>query len=147
MKILVVEDDEIVRRVLRGHLESWGHEVTQALDGTQAWELVRQDHFPVVISDWMMPGLDGLELIRHIRSSHHPGYVYVILLTGKSDREHFVQALEAGADDFVPKPFDRDELRLRLRSAERSPARTEPGRPQCTAPVAQRRAVDGQRAA
>ena len=119
MRILVVEDDVVVRRVLRGHLESCGHEVTQALDGSEAWELLRQGHFPVVISDWMMPGLDGLELIRRIRSSHQPSYVYVILLTGKSQREDFFQAMEAGADDFVTKPFDRDELRVRLRSAER----------------------------
>ena len=119
MKILVVEDDVIVRRVLRGHLEACGHEVTQALDGNEAWDLLRQGHFPVVISDWMMPGIDGLELIRRIRSAPPHGYVYVILLTGKSQREDFFQGLEAGADDFVTKPFDRDELRLRLRSAER----------------------------
>jgi sigma-B regulation protein RsbU (phosphoserine phosphatase) len=119
VRILVVEDDLIVRRVLRGHLESCGHEVTQALDGSEAWELLQQGHFPVVISDWMMPGLDGLELIRLIRSSHHASYVYVILLTGKSQREDFFRAMEAGADDFVTKPFDRDELRVRLRSAER----------------------------
>jgi sigma-B regulation protein RsbU (phosphoserine phosphatase) len=119
LRILVVEDDVVVRRLLRGHLESCGHEVTQALDGAEAWELVRHGHFPVVISDWMMPGIDGLELIRRIRSSAQPSYVYVILLTGKSQREDFVTAMEAGADDFVPKPFDRDELRVRLRSAER----------------------------
>jgi len=119
VRILVVEDDAVVRRLLRGHLESCGHEVTQALDGAQAWEFVQRGHFPVVISDWMMPGLDGLELIRRIRSSHQPSYVYVILLTGKSQREDFVRAMEAGADDFVPKPFDRDELRVRLHCAER----------------------------
>jgi len=119
VRILIVEDDAVVRRILQGHLEAYGHEVTQALDGTQAWELLQQGHFSVVISDWMMPGMDGIELVRRIRSSHQPSYVYVILLTGKSQREHFVQAMEAGADDFVPKPFDRDELRVRLRSAER----------------------------
>ncbi|MEJ7680197.1 MAG: response regulator [Segetibacter sp.] len=109
---------------------------------------MRQGHFPVVISDWMMPGLDGLELIRRIRSSHQPGYVYVILLTGRSQREDFVQAMEAGADDFVPKPFDRDELRVRLRSAERiiQLEQSLAGR-NAQLQVAQRRAVDGQRAA
>ena len=147
VKILVVEDDVIVRRVLRGHLESCGHEVTQALDGTEAWELLQQGHFPVVISDWMMPGIDGLELIRRIRSSHQPGYVYVILLTGKSQREDFVQG-----DGGRRRRLRDQALRPRraagppaLRRADH-PARTEPGRPQRRAAVAQRRAVDGQRA-
>src|SRR5262249_5312438 len=75
--------------------------------------------FPIVITDWMMPELDGLELIRRIRAANRPGYVHAILLTAKSQKEDLVEGMEAGADDFLTKPFDRDELRVRLRAGER----------------------------
>jgi phosphoserine phosphatase RsbU/P len=119
MKILIAEDDPIVRRLLQSYLAEWGHEVTEAVDGTQAWELFERGEYGVVISDWMMPGLDGPELIRRIRAAGRPGYAYLILLTSKSRREDLVRGMEAGADDFMAKPFDRDELRVRLRAGER----------------------------
>jgi signal transduction histidine kinase len=119
MKVLIAEDDPISRRLLQGHLTNWGHEVTAAEGGGQAWQLFRQGSYPLVISDWVMPEMDGLELVRRIRECPRSGYVYVILLTAKARKEDVVQGMEAGADDFVTKPFDREELRVRLRAGER----------------------------
>jgi DNA-binding response OmpR family regulator len=93
--------------------------VTVAQDGAEAWSCFQRDEFPVVITDWMMPELDGVELVRRIRSDPRAGYVYVILLTAKGQKEDLVEAMDAGADDFLTKPFDRDELRVRLRAGER----------------------------
>src|SRR5262249_44455732 len=119
MKILIAEDEVVSRRLLQSRLERWGHEVVAATDGAEAWELFQAREFPIVISDWMMPRMDGLELIRRIRTRKHPGYVYAILLTSKSQKEDIVAGMEAGADDFLTKPFDRDELRVRLRAGQR----------------------------
>src|SRR5205085_105213 len=79
-----------------------------------AWQRFQDEEFPIVITDWMMPGVDGLELIRRIRAHPRPGYVYAILLTALSQKADLVQGMEAGADDFLSKPFDREELRVRL---------------------------------
>lgn len=119
MKILIADDEAISRRLLQGYLSKWGHTVTVAEDGDAAWKLFNQEEFPVVISDWMMPGMDGPELVRRIRQATQSHYVYIILLTARSQKEDVVEGMEAGADDFVTKPFDRDELRVRLRAGER----------------------------
>lgn len=119
MKILIADDDRSSRHLLQRQLEEWGHDVACAANGTEAWDLFTTYQFPVVISDWMMPGLDGLELIRRIRSSEFPGYVYTILLTAKTLKQDFLAGVEAGADDFLMKPVDRDELQARLRTCQR----------------------------
>jgi signal transduction histidine kinase len=119
VKVLIAEDDPVSRRLLQSHLEKWGHEVVAARNGVEAWERFQAGGFHIVISDWMMPELDGLELIRRIRAGRHPGYVYAILLTARSQKEDVIEGMEAGADDFVTKPFDREELRVRLRAGER----------------------------
>jgi phosphoserine phosphatase RsbU/P len=119
MKVLIADDEAISRRVLQGYLERWGHEVVAAQDGAEAWELFVAGDFPMVISDWVMPQLDGVELIRRIRAHQRPGYVYAVLVTSKSKKEDLVEGMEAGADDFITKPFDRDELRVRLRAGKR----------------------------
>jgi sigma-B regulation protein RsbU (phosphoserine phosphatase) len=119
MKVLIAEDDQISAQVLCSHLQKWGHEVITAETGTAAWRLFQQDDIALVITDWMMPEMDGLELVRRIRSSPRPGYVYIILLTAKSRKEDIVRGMDAGADDFLVKPFDREELRVRLRAGER----------------------------
>jgi sigma-B regulation protein RsbU (phosphoserine phosphatase) len=119
MKILLAEDDPIARRFLQSYLAEWGHEVTAAEDGIQGWEFFEHGEYSVVICDWMMPGLDGPDLIRRIRTAERAGYTYLILLTSKTRREDLIQGMEAGADDFMAKPFDRDELRVRLRAGER----------------------------
>jgi two-component system NtrC family sensor kinase len=119
MKILIAEDDPVARRLLQSHLERWGHEVVAARDGAEAWRLFEGDDFRFVISDWMMPELDGVDLIRRVRSCPQSGYVYVILVTARAEKEDLVQGMEAGADDFLTKPCDREELRVRLRAGER----------------------------
>jgi sigma-B regulation protein RsbU (phosphoserine phosphatase) len=119
MKVLIADDEAISRRLLQGYLERWGHEVVAAQNGAEAWNLFTAGDFPVVISDWVMPELDGVELIRRIRAHQRPGYVYAILVTSKSQKEDLVEGMEAGADDFITKPFDRDELRVRLRAGKR----------------------------
>ena len=119
MKILIADDDPVSRRLLQNYLQKWGHEVVVAMNGAEAWTLFEQQEFPVVISDWMMPEMDGVDLVRRIRASARPNYVYTILLTAKSQKEDLVEGMEAGADDFLTKPFDRDELHARLRAGER----------------------------
>ena len=119
MNILIADDDSVSRRLLQSYLQKWGYEVTAAKDGAEAWDLFDRGSFPMVITDWMMPELDGPGLIRRIRSAQRPGYVYAMLLTAKSQKEDLVEGMEAGADDFLTKPFDRDELRVRLRAGER----------------------------
>jgi signal transduction histidine kinase len=119
MNVLIAEDDPVSRLLLKGHLQKWGHEVTAATTGSEAWRLFQEGTYPLVVSDWMMPEMDGPELVRRIRASSCPGYVYVILLTARAQKADVVQGMEAGADDFVTKPFDREELRVRVRAGER----------------------------
>jgi sigma-B regulation protein RsbU (phosphoserine phosphatase) len=119
VKVLIAEDEAILRRLLSSYMERWGHEVVVAENGADAWNLFQAGEFQIVISDWMMPEMDGLELIRRIRAYKRPGYVYTILVTSRSQKEDIIEGMEAGADDFVTKPFDRDELRVRLRAGQR----------------------------
>lgn len=119
MKVLIAEDDRISRRMLQRQLAKWGHDVVAAANGREAWERFQSEAFSIVVSDWMMPEMDGPELVRRIRSSRHDGYVFIILLTAKSQKEDVVAGMEAGADDFLSKPFDQGELRVRLRAGER----------------------------
>jgi signal transduction histidine kinase len=118
MKVLIAEDEPVSRRLLQGHLERWGHEVTAAATGGEAWRLFEAGSFPLVITDWMMPEIDGLELVRRVRAFQRPGYVYIIMLTARARKEDIVEGIEAGANDFVTKPFDREELRVRLGAGE-----------------------------
>ena len=119
MNILVAEDQPPSALFLRRLLERLGHEVTVAVDGSEAWRIVREARFPVVISDWMMPGLDGLELCRRIRGREGQPYSYVILLTCKQGQRDRLEGLRAGADDFLVKPPDVEELSVRLEIARR----------------------------
>jgi two-component system, NtrC family, sensor kinase len=119
MKVLIADDDPVARRLLATFVSKWGEQVVEANDGAAAWRLFQDNDCPVVITDWMMPEVDGLELIRRIRTDPRPGYVYVILLTSLAQKADLVQGMEAGADDFLTKPFDREELRVRLRQGQR----------------------------
>jgi signal transduction histidine kinase len=120
MRVLIAEDDRIARRLLQAALVSWGHEVVTAANGKEAWELLQQSEFPLVLTDWVMPEMDGLELIRRIRARPvESGYVYIILLTARSEKEDVIVGIDTGANDFVTKPFDRGELRVRLQAGER----------------------------
>ncbi|MGC8660561.1 MAG: GGDEF domain-containing response regulator [Desulfomonilaceae bacterium] len=120
MKVLLAEDDIITRRLLEVQLKSWGHEVIVCSDGEQAWEKLRSDGSPkLVVLDWMMPGIDGLTLSREIRKIETKPYTYIILLTARSSKEDIIEGLEAGADDYITKPFEPQELRVRIRAATR----------------------------
>jgi DNA-binding response OmpR family regulator len=119
MKILIAEDDAILRWVLEEKLAEWGHQASSAGDGKSAWERVSRERFDVVVSDWAMPSVDGVELCRRVRQLRQRAYTYFILLTGRSGRENFLQGMEAGADDYLTKPFDEAELRVRLNTAQR----------------------------
>jgi PleD family two-component response regulator len=120
MKIVIVEDDPLARLVLRRALEDLSFEVAAFEDGAEAWDYLRSNEAQVVITDWMMPGLDGLDLCRRLRLRGALGpYVYVILLTARDSREDRLKSLQAGADDCLIKPLDRAELFARLNVARR----------------------------
>jgi len=119
VKTLVVDDDEIILDMLEAMLESDGHEVRRASNGQQALDMLHEGDTKLVISDWVMPVVDGIELVRQIRSSYTGSYIYTILLTSRSEAQDTIQGLSAGADDFLTKPFDAVELKLRVRTAER----------------------------
>ncbi len=115
MRILIADDDVVSRRLLERTLEEWGYEVTVARDGAEAWETLAGEHPPqLAVLDWMMPGLDGPELCRRTRALEAQVPVYFILLTARAERADVVAGLEAGADDYIVKPFDKAELRARL---------------------------------
>jgi DNA-binding response OmpR family regulator len=122
MRILVAEDEEFNRSLLTRALTKWGHEVLEATDGGEAWEKLRSPDPPnLVVLDWIMPVMDGLDLVSKIRgsSTSEDLYTYVIMLTQKGQKEEIIQGLDAGADDYITKPYDPDELRVRIRSGER----------------------------
>ena len=115
MRILIAEDDLTSRTVLEAVLKKEGHEVVAAVNGGDAWTLMQQDDAPsLAILDWMMPEMDGPELARNIRSQQGQRPAYIIMLTTKDDKSDIVAALEAGADDYLTKPFDTGELRARV---------------------------------
>jgi DNA-binding response OmpR family regulator len=120
MKILIAEDDVIAEKVLRLTLQVSGHEVVTARTGTEAWEMFDRDPVRVVISDWMMPGLDGLEFCNRVRDRAQTPYTYFILLTATFTGTHdYNAAMAAGVDDFMTKPLDREMIRTRLHVAQR----------------------------
>lgn len=120
MKILTVEDDAVARAVLRQALRRLGHESVEAADGEAAWELLQTEPVRVIVSDWMMPRTDGLDLCRRVRARAGKDYIYFILLTSRdATEENQMAATDAGVDDFLTKPLDLAELWTRLRVAER----------------------------
>jgi len=119
-RVLVADDDPIFRRILQTWLEKWGYRVSVVEDGTGAWDILQQEHSPeLLILDWMMPGIEGIELCRRIREKQRGLYQYILLVTAKDDRQDVVKGLEAGADDYLTKPFDKNELQARLRAGRR----------------------------
>jgi DNA-binding response OmpR family regulator len=115
VKVLIAEDDMVSRRLLEASLTRWGYEVVVTCDGAAAWEVLQRGDAPsLVILDWMMPGMDGIEVCRRVRSALTAMPPYLILLTAKGRREDIVTGLRAGANDYVTKPFDREELRARM---------------------------------
>ena len=120
MEILIAEDDSVSRKLLSANLEKWGYEVVIACDGKEAWEILDRDDSPkMAILDWMMPEIDGVELCKRIRASGKKNYIYIILLTAKKQKEDIITGLDFGADDYITKPFDPNELKSRLDSGNR----------------------------
>jgi sigma-B regulation protein RsbU (phosphoserine phosphatase) len=120
MKILIAEDDPVSVKILQFTLQHYGHEVVSATSGTEAWEAFDRDPVRVIVSDWMMPGLDGLELCQKVRERPKTDYTYFILLTAiNTGRDNLRKAMDAGIDDFLAKPLDREAILMRLRVAER----------------------------
>ena len=120
MKVLIADDDPVSLLLLESTLADWGYEVTVARDGIAAWEALRGALAPpIAVLDWMMPGLDGVEVCRKVRHESDAPYVYLIMLTGKTDTRDIVQGMEAGADDYLSKPVDEQELQVRLRAGRR----------------------------
>ena len=119
MRILVAEDDLPSRRLLVKALESWDFEVLQAADGAEAWQRLQAEPVQMIVTDWMMPRMPGPQLCRLVRQSPDGQYAYIILLTSRSDKESLIEGLAAGADDFITKPFEREELHARIRAGQR----------------------------
>lgn len=118
--VLIAEDDPVFRHLLRSWLVKWRYQVISANDGNDAWNILQQDDAPkMAILDWMMPGIDGIELCRRVRDREHGLYHYLLLLTAKDEKQDVVAGLEAGADDYLTKPFNLDELRARVRAGRR----------------------------
>ena len=120
MKILIADDDSITRRLLETILNKWGYQVMIAQDGDEAWRALQGEGAPkLAILDWMMPGLDGVEICRRARQRVDAPYVYMLLLTSKIRKEDIIEGMDAGADDYLTKPFNRHELEVRLRAGLR----------------------------
>ncbi|QDU64069.1 Response regulator MprA [Planctomycetes bacterium Pan216] len=120
MKILIAEDDWASRNLVQHALRKENHELVVTHDGREAWEAVQADDAPrLLILDWMMPEMDGLDLCRQIRENPELGHRYIIFLTSKSDVDEMIKAFDCGADDFLAKPFDQQELLARVRVGER----------------------------
>lgn len=120
MKILIAEDDPVSRRLLEATLNKWGYSVIACADGTTAWQALQQPDAPsLAILDWMMPEMDGVQVCREVRMRMTEPYTYLILLTAKNQKADIITGLAAGADDYMIKPFDANELRMRLRAGRR----------------------------
>jgi DNA-binding response OmpR family regulator len=119
-RILVAEDHQVSRHLLERNLQNWGFDVVSAQDGEAAVAILDGPDAPsIAILDWMMPRMDGVEVCRRVRQSHASPYIYLLMLTAKSQKDEIAAGLDAGADDYVIKPFDPDELRARLKVGQR----------------------------
>jgi sigma-B regulation protein RsbU (phosphoserine phosphatase) len=119
MRVLLAEDEKTTRVRLQSYLKRWGYDIVAVENGKLALEEFEKQEFQIVITDWEMPEMDGLELVKRIRDSFISSYVYILLLTSRAEKQDIVDGMEGGADDFLTKPFDRNELRVRIRAGER----------------------------
>jgi len=119
ISVLIAEDDSVSREILRKNLTSWGYEVILTKDGEEAWNAIIQSRSRIIILDWLMPKLNGLDVCRKVRETITDRYTYIILMTAKGDSEDVIEGLTAGADDYITKPFKRPELKARLVTGKR----------------------------
>ena len=119
MKVLVIDDDVIVRHIIENTLVKGGYEVTTAMNGRQGLDLLRQDKLQLVVTDWEMPGMNGIAFCRAVRSGDFPHYVYVIMVTSRNRSADTISGLNGGADDYVTKPFNPGELLMRVNTGRR----------------------------
>ena len=120
MKILIAEDDQVTRSMLEHKLSKWGYDVISTADGDEAWKALQGADPPrLVLLDWIMPGIDGLEICKKLRQVKTKVPTYVIILTARVDKKDIVEGLEAGADDYITKPFEDSELQARVHAGQR----------------------------
>jgi len=117
--ILIADDDIITQKMIQKMFTRKGYQVVSVGDGAEAWDMLQKRYFPIVITDWHMPKMSGIELCNKIRENTFPGYVFTILLTSRDSKADIIEGLEAGADDYLTKPLDYHELTARLKAAER----------------------------
>ncbi|SPF46554.1 Response regulator receiver modulated diguanylate cyclase [Candidatus Sulfopaludibacter sp. SbA4] len=119
-RVLAAEDNPVFQSMLRTMLTKWGYEAVMARDGVEAWQILQAPDSPrLAILDWMMPGMDGVEVCRRVRAADREPYIYILLLTARTESQDIVEGMDAGADDYLTKPFNAHELRVRLRAGSR----------------------------
>jgi diguanylate cyclase (GGDEF)-like protein len=120
MRVLAAEDNPVFQSMLRTMLTKWGYEAVIARNGTEAWRVIESEDAPrLAVLDWMMPGMDGVEICRRIRSANREPYIYILLLTARTESQDLIEGMDAGADDYLTKPFNAHELRVRLHAGRR----------------------------
>ena len=120
MRVLAAEDNPVFQTMLKTMLTRWGYHAVMARNGTEAYRILESQDAPrLAVLDWMMPGMDGVEICRRVRSSNREPYVYILLLTARTEAQDLIEGMEAGADDYLTKPFNAQELRVRLRAGHR----------------------------
>jgi diguanylate cyclase (GGDEF)-like protein len=120
MRVLAAEDNPVFQSMLKTMLTKWGYQAVMARSGTEAWRVLESADAPrLAILDWMMPGMDGLEICRRIRSANREPYIYILLLTARTESQDLIEGMDAGADDYLTKPFNAHELRVRLHAGRR----------------------------
>jgi CheY-like chemotaxis protein len=119
MRVLIADDNSTFRLILSALLNKLGHGVTAVENGLHAWQTFEAEYFPVLITDWQMPELDGIQLMKRVRAKPHDHYTYVLMVASRGGKESYLEAMKAGADDFITKPPDEEQLAARLLAAER----------------------------
>src|SRR5215475_9536516 len=120
MRVLAAEDNPVFQSMLKSMLTRWGYQAVIARSGTEAWRILESENAPrLAVLDWMMPGMDGVEICRRIRSANREPYIYILLLTARTESEDLIEGMDAGADDYLTKPFNAHELRVRLHAGRR----------------------------
>ncbi|HEX3879588.1 MAG TPA: diguanylate cyclase [Bryobacteraceae bacterium] len=120
IRVLAAEDNPVFQSMLRSMLKKWGYDPVIARDGAEAWQILESENAPrLAILDWMMPELDGVEICRRVRAAGREPYIYIVLLTARTESQDLVEGMESGADDYLTKPFVAQELRVRLRAGRR----------------------------